>query len=586
MIQVEELAKRYGAVVAVDGLVVRGRAGRDVRAHRPQRRRQDDHAQDAARVSRAPTRDASRSGRDGLRRRTTRARGDALGYVPQRVEFPAGAHGARGARLLRRPARARARPRSGARSSGSASRATRRGARASSRAATRSGSRSRQALLGDPALLVLDEPTASLDPEATWEFRTLVEQLRREGKTILLCSHLLTEVERVADRVLILVDGRAARSSGWRTCASASRASRLRLEIKRASRRGGELVLAPRRRPVRAVGDARAPGGGRERAGPRGARRAARRRRRRALVRDAGPDARGNLPRGGAGRAPRCVTFAWLWPAWLALAALARRSGLRSDRRSASPIGEPCAACGMAIQDPHFACERGGHGRYRQYDSIECLLRDGPARAGEAIYLLGLRRAALRPPIRCGWCRARSRRRWAAASPRSRAAAARDVGARTRGRVGRLSPVPREREAVKAAISSSSLAVLAVGGRARLRDALGRRPLALRRPPRPRPLPRVAVSLDRPRRHVDACGRGCRTAPGSRSRSRTRARDAVELALAGYRTASGSGARAGRDLASGEFIADRPARTSPGWSNGRPVGRLAVAGSHLIEGHR
>src|SRR5262249_42418945 len=67
-----------------------------------------------------------------------------------------------------------------------------------------------QALLGDPALLVLDEPTASLDPEATWEFRTLLESLRREGKTILLCSHLLSEVERIADRVLILSEGRCA----------------------------------------------------------------------------------------------------------------------------------------------------------------------------------------------------------------------------------------------------------------------------------------------------------------------------------------------------------------------------------------
>jgi ABC-type multidrug transport system ATPase subunit len=67
-----------------------------------------------------------------------------------------------------------------------------------------------QALLGDPAVLVLDEPTASLDPEATWEFRTLVEQLQREGRTVLLCSHLLGEVERIADRVLIMVDGRRA----------------------------------------------------------------------------------------------------------------------------------------------------------------------------------------------------------------------------------------------------------------------------------------------------------------------------------------------------------------------------------------
>jgi Cu-processing system ATP-binding protein len=67
-----------------------------------------------------------------------------------------------------------------------------------------------QALLGEPSLLVLDEPTASLDPEATWEFRSLVEGLRREGTTILLCSHLLAEVERVADRVLILLHGRRA----------------------------------------------------------------------------------------------------------------------------------------------------------------------------------------------------------------------------------------------------------------------------------------------------------------------------------------------------------------------------------------
>lgn len=65
-----------------------------------------------------------------------------------------------------------------------------------------------QALLSDPALLVLDEPTASLDPEATWEFRTLLQQLRREGKTVILSSHLLSEVERVADRVLILNEGR------------------------------------------------------------------------------------------------------------------------------------------------------------------------------------------------------------------------------------------------------------------------------------------------------------------------------------------------------------------------------------------
>ncbi len=67
-----------------------------------------------------------------------------------------------------------------------------------------------QALLGDPSVLILDEPTASLDPEATWEFRSLIERLQEHDTTILLCSHLLGEVERIADRVMILVAGRSA----------------------------------------------------------------------------------------------------------------------------------------------------------------------------------------------------------------------------------------------------------------------------------------------------------------------------------------------------------------------------------------
>ena len=66
------------------------------------------------------------------------------------------------------------------------------------------------ALLGDPPVLLLDEPTASLDPEATATFRRLVERLGDEGRTILLCSHLLADVERLCDRVLVLLEGRVA----------------------------------------------------------------------------------------------------------------------------------------------------------------------------------------------------------------------------------------------------------------------------------------------------------------------------------------------------------------------------------------
>ncbi len=66
------------------------------------------------------------------------------------------------------------------------------------------------ALLGDPPVLLLDEPTASLDPRATAGFRRLVTRLAGEGRTIVLCSHLLDDVERLCDRVLVLLDGRVA----------------------------------------------------------------------------------------------------------------------------------------------------------------------------------------------------------------------------------------------------------------------------------------------------------------------------------------------------------------------------------------
>jgi ABC-type multidrug transport system ATPase subunit len=65
-------------------------------------------------------------------------------------------------------------------------------------------------LIGEPPVLLLDEPTASLDPRATAEFRRLVERLGKEGRTIVLCSHLLGDVERLCDRVLVLLEGKVA----------------------------------------------------------------------------------------------------------------------------------------------------------------------------------------------------------------------------------------------------------------------------------------------------------------------------------------------------------------------------------------
>jgi len=68
-----------------------------------------------------------------------------------------------------------------------------------------------QALMNDPDLVVLDEPTDGLDPVARRDVRQLLMELRRQGKTVFLNSHLLSEMEQVCDRVAILVDGLVAR---------------------------------------------------------------------------------------------------------------------------------------------------------------------------------------------------------------------------------------------------------------------------------------------------------------------------------------------------------------------------------------
>ncbi len=68
-----------------------------------------------------------------------------------------------------------------------------------------------QALVGSPRLLMLDEPTSALDPVGRRAVRELLEELRRRSVAVLLNSHLLSEVELVCDRVVILVGGRVVR---------------------------------------------------------------------------------------------------------------------------------------------------------------------------------------------------------------------------------------------------------------------------------------------------------------------------------------------------------------------------------------
>lgn len=64
-----------------------------------------------------------------------------------------------------------------------------------------------QALINDPELILLDEPTTGLDPIGTREMKDLILRLRDEGKTVLLCSHLLPDIQDVCDRIAILHQG-------------------------------------------------------------------------------------------------------------------------------------------------------------------------------------------------------------------------------------------------------------------------------------------------------------------------------------------------------------------------------------------
>jgi ABC-2 type transport system ATP-binding protein len=68
------------------------------------------------------------------------------------------------------------------------------------------------ALLGDPPVLVLDEPANGLDPAGTRWLRTLLRSLAEQGRTVLVSSHVLPEVEQTADDVLVIARGRLLRA--------------------------------------------------------------------------------------------------------------------------------------------------------------------------------------------------------------------------------------------------------------------------------------------------------------------------------------------------------------------------------------
>ena len=95
------------------------------------------------------------------------------------------------------------------------------------------------AILNDPELIVLDEPTNGLDPQGTREVRALIPELAAEGRTIVLCSHLLYEVEQVCDAVTIFQKGRVVAQGRTKDLIG----TRSRLEIRVPDLVAGEALL-------------------------------------------------------------------------------------------------------------------------------------------------------------------------------------------------------------------------------------------------------------------------------------------------------------------------------------------------------
>ncbi len=104
-----------------------------------------------------------------------------------------------------------------------------------------------RALLHEPAVVLLDEPTVGLDPEATREVRAIIGELKRDGRTVVLCTHDLDEVERLCSRAAFVATRLLAVHP-----VEASRARRLRVELAAPSPAAAAAVRAlPSVRTVR-----------------------------------------------------------------------------------------------------------------------------------------------------------------------------------------------------------------------------------------------------------------------------------------------------------------------------------------------
>jgi len=205
MIRIEQLTKRYGSVQALQGLSLEARAGEVLALLGPNGAGKSTTIKSIVGLV-SPT-----SGRvliDGIdvAREPRRARA-LIGYLPQRVHFY---DNLTPREVLAFFAQLRKAPTSEIgpliERVGLTHAAERRTAGFSGGMLQRLGLA--VALLGNPRLLVLDEPTSGLDPEGSLLFKEIILERQRAGTTILLSSHLLAEVETIADRIAVCHQGR------------------------------------------------------------------------------------------------------------------------------------------------------------------------------------------------------------------------------------------------------------------------------------------------------------------------------------------------------------------------------------------
>jgi ABC-2 type transport system ATP-binding protein len=227
-IQTFELAKAYGSIVALRGLTMSVRRGEAFGFLGPNGAGKTTAVKMLLGLTRPTTGDATVLGAPlgdlGARRR--------LGYLPELFRYQdwlsarevLGLHCAlAGIARDRRP-----------REVDVALRTVGLAARADDRVATFSKGMQQRlglgvALLGSPDIVFLDEPTSALDPVGRQEVRAIIEALKSRGTAVFLNSHLLTEVERVCDRIAILDRGRIVAAGSIDDVVGAASAVRMRL---------------------------------------------------------------------------------------------------------------------------------------------------------------------------------------------------------------------------------------------------------------------------------------------------------------------------------------------------------------------